>query len=218
MPFYMGTLKRKFTWLFVTGFHYTSSTSTMSGFQLVCKLKKSLYCLKQAPRQWFIKFSIPLTKFGFLQSNNDPSLFTLNLNSGFVALLVYVDDILVTESDKALTQEVKQFLSTRFKIKDLGPLKYFLGIEVARSSAGIYLNQRKYTLDILKDVGLTGAKPSKIPMEQHHTLLATTGAVLSNKDISTYRRLVGRLIYLTIARPDRPLLLSTYIVSVSFFS
>lgn len=77
-----------------------------------------------------------------------------------------------------------------------------MGIKVARSSQGIYLNQRKYTIDVLKDVGLTSAKPSNVPMEQHHNLLDTKGDLLSASDISTYRRLVGRLIYLSITRPD----------------
>lgn len=76
-----------------------------------------------------------------------------------MALLVYVDDILVTGTSNVLITQVKDFLVTQFKIKDLGPLKYFLGLKVARSCKGIYLHLRKYTLDILKDVGLTGAEP-----------------------------------------------------------
>lgn len=74
-----------------------------------------------------------------------------------------MDDILVTRGSSLITQ-VKTFLNTIFLIKDLGPLRYFHGLEVARSAKGIYLNQRKYTLDILQDIGLTDARPSNVPI------------------------------------------------------
>jgi len=94
----------------------------------------------------------------------------------------------------------KSYLHNRFKRKDLGPLKYFLGIEVVRSPKELFLCQRKYTLDILTKTGLLGAKPASFPMEQKLYLTATSGEPLSNP--SQYRRLIRRLIYLTITRPD----------------
>ncbi|WOH00570.1 hypothetical protein DCAR_0519936 [Daucus carota subsp. sativus] len=101
-----------------------------------------------------------------------------------------------------LITTVKQFLHSQFKIKDLGPMKYFLGLEVARSPTGIFLNQRKYALDILTDTGLTATKPSAVPMEQNHQLSDNASPPLVPKHVETYRRLVGRLLYLTISRPD----------------
>lgn len=89
-----------------------------------------------------------------------------------------MDDILVTRTGSSLITQVKTFLNTIFLIKDLDPLRYFHGLEVARSAKGIYLNQRKYTLDILQDIGLTDARPSNVPIEQHHSLLITTGDTL----------------------------------------
>lgn len=89
----------------------------------------------------------------------------------FVAVLIYVDDLLVTGNSLPLITTTKAFLHTQFKIKDLGNMKYFLGLEVARSFAGIYLRRKKYILDILSDDGLTAAKPSAVPMDQNHTLL-----------------------------------------------
>ena len=85
-------------------------------------------------------------------------------------------------------------------MKDLGPLKYFLGIEVARSSAGLFLCQRKYTMDVISETGLLGAKPSGFPIEQNHKLGLAKGEFL--EDPESYRRLVGRLIYLAVTRPD----------------
>lgn len=76
-----------------------------------------------------------------------------------------------------------------------------MGLELTRSTQGIYVNKRKYTLDIIKNAGLSDTKPSCIPMEQHHLLLGDN-TTLFLTDVTPYRRLVGRLIYLTITRPD----------------
>ncbi|RVW70673.1 Retrovirus-related Pol polyprotein from transposon RE1 [Vitis vinifera] len=169
------------------------------GENLVCHLHKSLYGLKQASRQWFAKFSTAIQAAGFVQSKADYSLFTYRKDKSFTALLIYVDDILITGNDVNAIVALKQFLHSHFRIKDLGDLKYFLGIEVSRSKKGISISQRKYTLEILKDGGFLGAKPVNFPMEQN-TKLSDSGELL--KDPSQYRRLVGRLIYLTITRPD----------------
>lgn len=92
-----------------------------------------------------------MLELGFSQSKADHSLFTLHHKGTFTALLVYVDDIVLAGNNVSVVTAVKDFLSSKFKLKDLGALKYFLGLEIARSSTGIYLNRRKYTLDILKD-------------------------------------------------------------------
>ncbi|XP_042944481.1 uncharacterized mitochondrial protein AtMg00810-like [Carya illinoinensis] len=137
---------------------------------------------------------------GFHSSQADHSLFTLTTSTSIVLVLVYVDDILVAGNDLSQIEIFKRILSTHFKTKDLGSLKYFLGLEVARSSTGIFLNQRKYALDILSDSGQLGARTALFPMEQHLKLTAQDGDLLP--DPGLYRRLVGRLIYLTITRPD----------------
>jgi hypothetical protein len=169
------------------------------GENLVCCLHKLLYGLKQASRQWFAKFSTAIQAAGFVQSKTDYSLFTCRKGKSFTALLIYVDDILITGNDVNAIAALKQFLHSHFRIKDLGDLKYFLGIEVSRSKKGISISQQKYTLEILKDGGFLGAKPVNFPMEQN-IKLSDSGELL--KDPSQYRRLVGRLIYLTITRPD----------------
>ncbi|KAK2969512.1 hypothetical protein RJ640_012331 [Escallonia rubra] len=96
--------------------------------------------------------------------------------------------------------KLKNYLDTKFHIKTLGKLKYFLGIEVARSPAGIFLSQRKYVLDILAECGLTGCKPASFPMEQQHKLSNESGEISKNPE--EYRWLVGRLLYLNITCLD----------------
>ncbi|CAM8979609.1 unnamed protein product [Rhodiola kirilowii] len=166
----------------------------------VCKLLKSLYGLKQAPRQWYARFSDALIRFGFTQSPNDHSLFTYTKEGIFLALLVYVDDVILTGTSSDLIQKVKAFIHDLFKIKDLGQLRYFLGFEVSRSDDGLFFNQRKYALELLSEAGLLACKPSLIPMDTNHKLRLSTAPVLD--DTMPYRRLIGQLIYLTNTRPN----------------
>ncbi|RVW96386.1 Retrovirus-related Pol polyprotein from transposon RE1 [Vitis vinifera] len=141
------------------------------GSGLVCRLRRSLYGLKQSPRAWFGRFSSVVQEFGMLRSTADHSVFYHHNSLGqCIYLVVYVDDIVITGSDQDGIQKLKQHLFTHFQTKDLGKLKYFLGIEIAQSSSGVVLSQRK------------------------------TGEPLG--DPGRYRRLVGKLNYLTITRPD----------------
>ena len=139
-------------------------------------------------------------KCGFKQSKFDHSLFTKKFNQSFIALLVYFDDILIASNDVHAVEEFKVFLDQEFKLKDLGNLKFSLGPEVAKLEQDISLYQRKYALEILKYAGITRCKPIKVPMEQNLKLSKFYGELLL--DPSVYRRLVGRLLYLTITRPD----------------
>lgn len=106
----------------------------------------------------------------------------------------------MTGSSSSHLISVKEFLASKFNLKDLGHLNYFLGLEIARSPSGIYIHQRKYALNLLSNTGLLAAKPSKIAMESKLSLSTTSGFPLA--DGTSYRRLVGQLIYLTITRPD----------------
>ncbi|XP_070044865.1 uncharacterized mitochondrial protein AtMg00810-like [Nicotiana tomentosiformis] len=183
---------------------------SIQGEHKVCRLLKSLYGLKQASRQWNLKLTQALLNFSFCQSKHDYSLFTKFTKYKFVLVLVYVDDILVTGKNMEEIQHAKNTLHRSFKMKDLGELRYFLGIEFARSAEGILMSQRKYALEMISEVGLGGSKPKETPMEQNLKLTSvnfdacvttnTTDEIL--EDRGRFQKLVGKLLYLTITRPD----------------
>lgn len=110
-----------------------------------------------------------------------------------MALLVYVDDIVITGSSLDVINKLKESLSTQFRLKDLGTLKHFLGLEIARSPGGIVVSQRQYVLDLLQDAGMLASKPVSHPMDPRHKMSSFDGELLS--DPSQYRRLIGRLLY-----------------------
>ena len=174
---------------------------------MVCKLRRSLYDLKQSPRAWFSRFSSVVQEFGIIRSAADHSVFYHHSSNGkCIYLIVYVDDIVITGNDQDSIQKLKQRLFSHFQTKDLEKLKYFLGIEVAQSNSGIVISQRKYTLDILIDTGMLDCKPVDTPMDPNVKLVPSQGELL--RDLGRYRRLVGKLNYLTITQPDISFLVS----------
>ncbi|KAK1408324.1 hypothetical protein QVD17_39996 [Tagetes erecta] len=169
----------------------------------VCRLKRSLYGLKQASRMWNEKLVSVLINFGFFQSKCDHSLFIKSVDSVVIIALVYVDDIILTGNNLDEINNIKKMLNSQFLIKDLGLLKYFLGIEVIRTDSTLCLSQRKYCMDLLTEYGLSGCKPAKTPIEQHYAVVnfcKTHSDLLEN--ISGYQQLLGKLIYLSHTRPD----------------
>ncbi|RVW42615.1 Retrovirus-related Pol polyprotein from transposon TNT 1-94 [Vitis vinifera] len=134
--------------------------------QKVCKLKKSLYGLKQSSRAWLGRFTKSMRAFDYRQSNSDHTLFLKKQHGKITTLIVYVDDMVVTGNDPEERKALQNYLSKEFEMKDLGPLKYFLGIEVSRSSEGIFLSQRKYALDLLQETGMLGCQPVNTPIEE----------------------------------------------------
>jgi len=164
----------------------------------VCQLRKSLYGLKQAPCQWFAKLSSKVMEYRFIRSYADYSLFTYHQGGKYMSLLVYVDDLVLMGNDADTCCKFKEYLNNYFHIKEIRPLKYFLGLEIARNSRGLFLNQRKYALELVKKCGLLGSKPTDFPIEMNHKLALSDRKFLV--DPMQYRRLVGKLIYLTITR------------------
>ncbi|KAK6150593.1 hypothetical protein DH2020_015525 [Rehmannia glutinosa] len=166
----------------------------------VCRLKKSLYGLKQSPRAWFGRFSEVVISFGLTRCEVDHYVFYRQSSGKRLLLIVYVDDIIITGDDTRGINDLKNFLHLQFQTKDLGKLHYFLGIEVAQSDQGIFISQRKYVLDMLEEAGMLGSKPCDSPMDPNVKLLPNDGESMS--DSGRHRRLVGKLNYLTVTRPD----------------
>ncbi|RVX14584.1 Retrovirus-related Pol polyprotein from transposon TNT 1-94 [Vitis vinifera] len=166
----------------------------------VCKLQKSLYGLKQSPRAWFDRFTKAVLKLGYKQGQADHTLFVKKSHAGKLAILiVYVDDIILSGNDMGELQKLKKYLSEEFEVKDLGNLKYFLGMEVARSRKGIVVSQRNTYSIFLR-------RPVCLDANQLILLWIVRRNLVSRKKVhcrqGRYQRLVGRLIYLSHTRPD----------------
>jgi hypothetical protein len=158
----------------------------------VCRLTKSLYGLKEASRQWFAKLSTTILSLGFIQAKSDYSFLTRIQSSSYIVLLVYVDDIAIASNDVAVVRVLTTLLNEKFHLKDLGTLKFFLGLEIAISDKGIS--------SLLQDFGLLASKPTRFSMEQNVKLSKNSGPLLANP--TSYRRLIGMLLYLTVIRPN----------------
>ena len=135
--------------------------------------------------------------------------FKHSLDGKIAILIVYVDDIILIGDDEAEMINMKNTLSQEFEIKDLGALRYFLGMEVAQTSKGISVSQRKYVLDLLEETGMLGCRPTDIPMEQNGKL--SDDEESPSIDKGQYQRLVGKLIYLSHTRLEIAFLVSVVI-------
>ena len=162
----------------------------------VCHLQRTLYCLKQAPRAWFTKFSSTISCLSYIANHYDSVLFLRRTDKGTILLLLYVDDMIITDDDLSSIQELKDFLSRQFEMKNLGHLNYFLDLEITHSTDGLYITQVKYAFELLSRAGLIDSKIVDTPVELNAHLTPSGGKPLSNP--SLYRRLVGSLVYFTI--------------------
>lgn len=130
----------------------------------VCKLNKTLYGLKQSPRAWFDKFSSYLIEVGYKCCTRDPSLFIYNDGRNMMLLLFYVDDMLLTGNNNEFISAFLVKLSEKFRIKDMGGLSYFLGIQVVSTPSGLFLNQEKYAKDLLHAAAMLDCSPMPTPL------------------------------------------------------
>ncbi|GKC55551.1 ribonuclease H-like domain-containing protein, partial [Tanacetum coccineum] len=152
-----------------------------------------------------VYMTLPEGYFSPNDKRNDFSLYTKTSGHSFVILLVYVDDILITRNDFSEIGKCKELLNSKFLIKDLGELKYFLGIEIIKNDSGICLFQRKYRLELLSEFGMLACKPSKVPLYVSKNKAKTVQISIDDEEllenVTGYQKLVGKLIYLTITRP-----------------
>jgi hypothetical protein len=165
----------------------------------VCSLKKALYGLKQAPKAWYGRIDSFLTSLGFTKSKADPNLYFKVMNDEPVILLLYVDDLFLTGEEKLIT-DCKKKLASEFEMKDLGPMHYFLGLEVCQRPKKIFLNQGEYAIEILKRFDMLECEAMNTPMETNLKLMVDTSSELV--DATLYKQIIGSLMYLTNTRPN----------------
>uniref|UniRef100_A0A5B6YVD8 Putative gag-pol polyprotein n=1 Tax=Davidia involucrata TaxID=16924 RepID=A0A5B6YVD8_DAVIN len=145
----------------------------------VCKLQKALYGLKQSLRAWFAKFSAIIYDLGICASDHDSTIFLCSTSAGCIVLLLYVDDMILTDDDTAGTVLLKSQLQDHFEMKDLGPLRYFLGIEVASYPKGYLLSQSKYASDVIQRARLTDTRTVETPLELNVRYSSSDGVLLA---------------------------------------
>jgi hypothetical protein len=162
-------------------------------------LKKALYGLKKTPRAWYGHIDSFLTSLGFSKSKEDSNLYFKIMDNELVILLLYVDDLFLI-GEENLIAECKQRFAAEFEMKDLGLIHYFLGLEVWQNPERIFLNQGKYTVEILKRFDMLECKSMNTPMEAKLKLLVDTSLYLI--DDTLYRQIIGSLMYLTNTRLD----------------
>ena len=184
---------------------------------MVYRLRRSLYGLKQAPCAWFERFASVVTAAGFLSNAHYPALFVHLSARGRTLLLLYVDDMIITGDDFEYIAFVKARLNEQFLMSNLGPLRYFLGIEVSSTSDGFSISQEKYIQDLLAHVALSDERTAETPMELNVNLRASDGELLSNP--TRYHHLVGSLVYLDVTHLDisyHVLILSHFVCTLTF--
>jgi hypothetical protein len=134
--------------------------------ELVCKLKKSLYGLKQSPRMWYQKFDTYILGLGFVRRRVDHCVYSKKVGNHFIYVVLYVDDMLLVGNNMDVIKEVKSQLSSKFDMKDLGAANFIMGMEIKRDHENrkLWLNQRKYVETILQRFNMHGSKPVKVPI------------------------------------------------------
>jgi hypothetical protein len=160
---------------------------------LVCRLNRSLYALKQTPRAWYNHFATYLDSIGFVEAKSGTSLFISQRGEDIVYLLLYVDDIVLTASNADILQRTIVALQREFAMKDLGPLHHFLGITAERRPQGLFLHQRQYAIDILEWAGMSDCKPCSTPVDTQAKLSEDDGPPVAGA--TSYRSLTGALQY-----------------------
>ena len=167
---------------------------------LVYKLKKALYGLKQAPRAWYSRIDGYFQQYGFQRSKNEPTLYIMKQGIDLILVCLYVDDLIYMGSSSKLNDEFKKKMMDEFEMKDLGLMHYFLGLEVYQCNDEIFVCQSKYAKDMLLKFGMESCKPLPTPIAHGELLCKDDGGVRVN--VTTYRSIVGSLMFLTNTRPD----------------
>ncbi|GKE80658.1 retrovirus-related pol polyprotein from transposon TNT 1-94, partial [Tanacetum coccineum] len=166
----------------------------------VYRPKKALYGLKQALRAWYDKLSKYLISTGFTKGVVDPTLFTKKTGKPILLVQIYVDDIIFASTNPNSYQLFAHEMNSTFQMSMMGQMSFFLGLHVSQNPRGIFINQSKYALEILKKYGFNTSTPIDTPMEERLNLYKDRGGKLI--DPTHFRGMVGSLMYLSASRPD----------------
>jgi len=166
----------------------------------ICKLRKAIYGLRQAPRAWHEALKSYVVSYGFATSCSDSSLFIYIKDGVQSFLLVYVNDLLITGSHDQFLKQFMKELSNKFSLKYLGFPHYFLGIEIVPTKNRLFLNQHKYIRDLLEKFNMANAKPTNTPLCTTTSLKLVDGSATT--DAKQFRSIIGALQYVTLTRPD----------------
>ena len=169
--------------------------------QKVYKLKKELYGLKQAPRAWYNRIEAYFMKEGFEKCDYEHTLSIKTSKEGKVLIIsLYVDDLIFTGNDELMFTEFKNSMKHEFDMTDLGKMRYFLGLEVLQRSDGVFINQKKYALEVLQLFGMEKSNSVHNPIVLGFKLVKDEGGVKVDKNY--YKQIVGSLMYLIATKPD----------------
>lgn len=169
----------------------------------VCLLKKSLYGLRQAGRNWHIKLDSVLRGYGAILSKSDLCVYYIRQGEESLLIAIYVDDILILAKDPNKITKVKEHLAKDFELGDLGQPQYCLGTEFSKFNGKIALHQKGYIMDILERYGMSECKPVSTPIDVNTKLSAMTEEPSNDEKKLPYRELIGALMYLAVStRPD----------------
>ncbi|KAJ9543926.1 hypothetical protein OSB04_023633 [Centaurea solstitialis] len=166
----------------------------------VCKLRKALYGLHQAPRAWYDTLSSYLLENKFERGVIDKTLFIKRTKTDMLLVQIYVDDIIFGSTKADMCKEFEELMHKKFKMSSMGELTFFLGLQVKQKRDGISINQSKYVATMLQKFGMNDAKPASTPMETHKHLTADVEG--EEVDVHQYRSMIESLMYLTASRPD----------------
>ncbi|KZV48074.1 hypothetical protein F511_12624 [Dorcoceras hygrometricum] len=176
----------------------------------VCLLKKSLYGLKQSPRQWYIRFDQFMEEIGFSRSKFDTCVYVKNMGTeSQVYLMLYVDDMLIASKDRRELDRIKGLLGTEFEMKDMGAASRILGIDIKRNrkEGTLFLSQEAYISKVLNRFSMKDSKPVTVPLGPQFRL-SVSQAPKNTEEIDymnkvPYASAVGSVMYCMVCtRPD----------------
>jgi hypothetical protein len=166
----------------------------------VYKLSKDLYRFKQAPQAWYARLKTFLLKHGYVMKSVDKTLFTLNHDTDFLLIQIYMDNIIFVGSSHTLVSRFQEMMESEFQMSMMGELTFLLGIQVKQTKQGIFVYQTKYTKDLMKKFNMTELKPVSTPMSSTASLGSDEdGEAMDQRE---YRSMIDSLLYLTATRSD----------------